>query len=123
MFSVLTESSYIREDSKDILPEKNAPIAGNVVKGWTRRNSIDHAGMARKIGCPELKLRAFSALVNHTSLPEGVQLTFTMADCRGDKVRLLPDESHHHYIARAVSGGGMLGECHPVSLGRDAHVG
>src|SRR5690348_6185472 len=33
------------------------------------------------------------ALVNQTSLPEGAQLTCTIADCRGDSARLRPEVS------------------------------
>jgi hypothetical protein len=84
------------EGSKDILPKKNATIAGNIVKGWGARNTVDHASMARKIACAELKLGNLvlsSALVNHTSLPEGAQLTSSMADCGEDRVRLRREES------------------------------
>jgi hypothetical protein len=58
VFLILAGSSHVSKDSPDILPKKNAPIAGNVLEDGAVRNSIDRAGMARKIGCPELVLDA-----------------------------------------------------------------
>ena len=79
------------EDSKH--PKKNATIAGNIVKGWGARNTVDHASMARKIGCPELKLGAFFCAGEPCLLAGGSPIDLFMADCGEDRVRLRREES------------------------------
>src|SRR6185437_7862207 len=123
VFLILAGSPYVGDDSKDILTKKNAPIAGNIVDGWGCRNSVDHAGMARKIGGPELKLSAFFRAGEPYFFAGGSPIHLFNGRLPRGQSLLAAGRVYHHHIASAVSQGGMFGKCHPASLGRDAHVG